>query len=89
MKVPLEGVKDPKIMLENGFWKIKDLDTKGMRHTKLTYGPEKAQGLSALNSTLKREERYGAMDWDLETGKPSKKKLLELGLEDVAREFWP
>ena len=34
-------------------------------------------------------EYYKAMDWDLETGKPSKKKLLELGLEDVAREFWP
>lgn len=34
-------------------------------------------------------EYYRAMDWDLETGKPSKKKLLELGLEDVAQEFWP
>lgn len=34
-------------------------------------------------------EYYRAMDWDLETGKPSKKKLLELGLEDVAHEFWP
>ena len=29
------------------------------------------------------------MDWDLETGKPSKEKLLELGLEDVAKELWP
>ena len=34
-------------------------------------------------------EYYKAMDWDLETGKPSKKKLLELGLEDVAKELWP
>ena len=34
-------------------------------------------------------EYYKAMDWDLETGKPSKKKLLELGLEDVAQELWP
>jgi aldehyde:ferredoxin oxidoreductase len=34
-------------------------------------------------------EYYKAMDWDLETGKPSKKKLLELSLEDVAQEFWP
>jgi aldehyde:ferredoxin oxidoreductase len=34
-------------------------------------------------------EYYRAMDWDLETGKPSKKKLPELGLEDVARELWP
>jgi len=51
LKVPLEQVKDPKIILENGFWKIKDLDTKGMRPTKLTYGPKKAQGLSGLNIT--------------------------------------
>jgi aldehyde:ferredoxin oxidoreductase len=34
-------------------------------------------------------EYYDAMDWDKETGKPSKKKLLELGLDDIARELWP
>ena len=33
-------------------------------------------------------EFYHAMDWDLETGKPSKKKLLELGLDDVAEQLW-
>ena len=51
LTTPLEQVKDPKIVLENGFWKIKDLDTKGMRPTKLTYGPKKAEGLSGLNIT--------------------------------------
>jgi aldehyde:ferredoxin oxidoreductase len=30
-----------------------------------------------------------ALDWDTTTCKPSKKKLLELGLNDVARDFWP
>jgi len=34
-------------------------------------------------------EYYKAMDWDAETGKPSKKKLLELGLDDVAADLWP
>ena len=34
-------------------------------------------------------EYYDAMDWDKETGKPSKSKLLELGLDDIARELWP
>jgi len=34
-------------------------------------------------------EYYDAMDWDKETGKPSKKKLLELGLDDIAKELWP
>jgi aldehyde:ferredoxin oxidoreductase len=35
------------------------------------------------------KEYLTAMDWDLKTAKPSKKKLLELGLEDVAQELWP
>ena len=35
------------------------------------------------------EEYYRAMDWDVKTGKPSKAKLLELGLEDVAKVLYP
>ncbi len=35
------------------------------------------------------KEYLTAMDWDLKTAKPSKKKLLELGLADVAEELWP
>jgi len=35
------------------------------------------------------KEYLMAMDWDLKTAKPSKKKLLELGLADVAQELWP
>jgi aldehyde:ferredoxin oxidoreductase len=31
---------------------------------------------------------YEARGWDLETGKPMKEKLLELGLEDVAKSLW-
>ncbi|MFC2057117.1 aldehyde ferredoxin oxidoreductase C-terminal domain-containing protein, partial [Chloroflexota bacterium] len=31
----------------------------------------------------------GALDWDPVTTKPSKKKLLELGLDDVAKDLWP
>ncbi len=30
-----------------------------------------------------------ALDWNLKTTKPSKKKLLELGLDDIAKELWP
>ena len=43
--------------------------------------------------TLDENEAFNeylqAMDWDLKTGKPSKRKLLELGLDDVAKELWP
>jgi aldehyde:ferredoxin oxidoreductase len=31
----------------------------------------------------------GALDWDRVTTKPSKGKLLSLGLEDVAKDLWP
>jgi len=31
---------------------------------------------------------YEARGWDKESGKPSKEKLIELGLDDVAKELW-
>ncbi len=31
---------------------------------------------------------YDARGWDLKTGKPSREKLLELGLQDVAKDLW-
>jgi aldehyde:ferredoxin oxidoreductase len=35
------------------------------------------------------KEYLTAMDWDFKTAKPSKKKLLDLGLTDVAQTLWP
>lgn len=34
-------------------------------------------------------EYYRTMGWDVETGKPGKERLLQLGLDEVARELWP
>jgi aldehyde:ferredoxin oxidoreductase len=31
----------------------------------------------------------GALDWDMITTKPSKRKLMELGLDEIAEELWP
>jgi hypothetical protein len=31
----------------------------------------------------------GALDWDRVTTRPSRMKLLELGLKDIADELWP
>jgi len=45
-------------------------------------------GITVDEDTLDREY-LAAMDWDLKTAKPSKEKLLELGLGDVAQELWP
>ncbi len=43
--------------------------------------------------TLNEDEAYNeylaAMDWDIKTLKPSRKKLEELGLKDVADVLWP
>ena len=35
------------------------------------------------------EDYLKAMDWDVSTAKPSKRRLKELGLEDVAELLWP
>ncbi|OGO36951.1 MAG: hypothetical protein A2147_09740, partial [Chloroflexi bacterium RBG_16_57_8] len=50
-----------------------------------TAGPSK--GVTVDEATLDGEY-LTAMDWDLETVKPSKKKLVELGLGEVAGELW-
>jgi len=44
-------------------------------------------GITVDEDTLIKE-CLTTMDWDLKTAKPSKKKLLELGLPDVAQELW-
>jgi len=38
---------------------------------------------------LMERDYYTAMDWDTSTGKPSKRKLEQLGLEDVATALYP
>jgi aldehyde:ferredoxin oxidoreductase len=54
--------------------------------------PPKKEGPRA-GITLKADELfneyYQERGWDVKTGKPSKKKLLELGLDDVAKVLWP
>ncbi len=53
--------------------------------------PQKEGPLGGVSSDIETQinENLDALDWDRVTTKPSKKKLLELGLDDVARELWP
>lgn len=51
-----------------------------------TEGPLK--GVTADFET-QASDNLKALDWDLSTAKPSKKKLLELGLDDVAKDLHP
>jgi branched-chain amino acid transport system substrate-binding protein len=46
-RAPLEKLK-PIDVLENGFYKIKDLDTGGISSTPLTYGPTKIEGVDSV-----------------------------------------
>ncbi len=60
--------------------------------------PDRMRGVPAkevgprAGITFTHEEVYGEylelMDWDPATGKPSRAKLLELGLDDIAEDIW-
>jgi aldehyde:ferredoxin oxidoreductase len=52
----------------------------------LTAGP--LAGVT-IDQDLINREFLEAMDWDLKTAKPSRAKLLELGLGDAAHTLWP
>ena len=61
-------------------------------HPRIIGMPPQKQGPLAgvtANITAQVYWNLGALDWDAETTRPSKKKLLELGLDDVARDLWP
>jgi len=53
--------------------------------------PQKEGPLAGVSCDIEAQVYWnlGALDWDRVTTKPSKKKLLELGLDDVAKELWP
>ena len=53
--------------------------------------PQKEGPLAGVTADIKAQVYWnlGALDWDMITAKPSKRKLLELGLDDVAQELWP
>jgi hypothetical protein len=46
-KTPLEKLK-PADVLQNGFYKIANLDTGGISSTPITYGPAKIEGVDAV-----------------------------------------
>ncbi|MFC2070763.1 aldehyde ferredoxin oxidoreductase C-terminal domain-containing protein, partial [Chloroflexota bacterium] len=61
-------------------------------HPRIIGTPPQAEGpLSGVTCDIEAEidKNLKELDWDLKTTKPSKKKLLELGLDDIARDLWP
>ncbi len=53
--------------------------------------PQKVGPLADVRAPFDAQNYWnlGALDWDWVTTKPSKAKLLSLGLKDVAEEIWP
>lgn len=53
--------------------------------------PQKAGPLAGVTVDIKAQVYWnlGALDWNIVTGKPSKPKLLELGLGDIAKDLYP
>jgi len=53
--------------------------------------PPTAGPLAGMTADIEAQVYWnlGALDWDRVTTKPSKAKLLSLGLDDVAKDLWP
>jgi aldehyde:ferredoxin oxidoreductase len=61
-------------------------------HNRILGRPPQEEGpLAGVSLDVEDETLWtlGALDWDRFTTKPSRKKLLELGLKDIADELWP
>ncbi|MEE8413925.1 MAG: aldehyde ferredoxin oxidoreductase family protein [Dehalococcoidales bacterium] len=61
-------------------------------HPRITGNPPQKDGpLAGVTADINAQNYWnlGALDWDRVTTKPSKKKLLELGLDEIAEELWP
>jgi aldehyde:ferredoxin oxidoreductase len=53
--------------------------------------PQKEGPLAGVTIDVESMEKqyFEAADWDPATGKPSREKLVQLGLDDVGQELWP
>jgi aldehyde:ferredoxin oxidoreductase len=53
--------------------------------------PQKEGPLAGVSLDLEAQSYWnlGALDWDRVSTKPSKNKLLSLGMDDIAEELWP
>jgi aldehyde:ferredoxin oxidoreductase len=61
-------------------------------HQRIVGKPPQTTGpLAGVTSDIEAQVYWclGALDWDRVTTKPSKAKLLSLGLDDVAKDLWP
>jgi aldehyde:ferredoxin oxidoreductase len=68
------------------------IELKWSVHPRIIGKPPQASGpLAGVTSDLEAQIYWnlGALDWDFVTTKPSKDKLISLGLDDLANDLWP
>ena len=61
-------------------------------HNRIVGKPPQTDGpLAGVTADIEAQVYWclGALDWDRVSTKPSKTKLLSLGLDDVAKDLWP
>jgi len=61
-------------------------------HPRIVGKPPQTEGpLAGVTADIEAQDYWclGALDWDRVTAKPSKAKLLSVGLDDVAKDLWP
>ena len=61
-------------------------------HPRIIGDPPQEEGpLAGVTADLEHQVYWclGALDWDKDSTKPSRQKLVELGLNDIAEELWP
>jgi aldehyde:ferredoxin oxidoreductase len=78
--------------LERAFWIREGLTRKddhvyGKFHTAIPNGPRKGEKLDLVKVDKMLDDYYRLRGWDLKTGIPTRKKLLEDGLEDVIKDL--
>lgn len=67
-------------------------ELKWVPHPRIIGVPPQKQGPLAGVTIDQKAQIYwhmGALDWDMATTKPSRKKLIDLGLSEIAEELWP
>lgn len=67
-------------------------ESEWLPHNRIIGNPAQPEGPLAgvtIDYVAQNAWNLGALDWDLNTTKPSKKKLIELGFNEIAEEMWP
>ncbi len=52
-------------------------------------GPAKGMVIEKSTLEMLKDSYYEFRGWDQETGKPTIKKLKDLGLDDLIKDIWP